>query len=488
MNRLINTNILLFSLIMSAQFSFGQELNFELHSIDLNFPGIAYIKVIDMDGDGDLDIVGGSEHTPYATSRGLAYWRNNGGNPFNWTRFNIDPSFEHIMSVDVAHIDDDDYLDIVGTSWSLNQLVWWKNSGNPTMNWTRKVIKSNFGNAHDANCIDLDRDGDTDIVAANATPGSIIICYNTNPSSPAWTFSTVINGFTSAKSVELVDMDKDGDMDIVGTADYFKRIAWWENKEENSLTWQYRNIDSNINGCSYSHTIDMNHDGNLDVIGTAWISNQVAYWICNELATNSWSKNIVTSTLEIPNKATGCDFDFDGDIDIVVMSQLPGKLVIFENDHFNWTQKTLKDNFQNAAAISVIDLDQDGDADIVAGAGIDGDLIWWENKHFSSTSVMDADNKIVDEFMLHQNYPNPFNNTTTIRFEFSNPSLVSIQIYDIQGKLVRTLSPGQIWSPGSHLVSWNGMDDFGKTVSSGQYFYKINIGGFSELRKMIFLK
>jgi len=484
MNRSITIIILKFSLTIYVTSIFSQEITFEAHPIDLNFPGIAYIKVIDMDGDGDLDIVGGSEHTPYSTSRGLAYWRNDGGTPFTWTKFNIDPSFEHIMSVDIAYIDDDDHLDIVGTSWSLHQLVWWKNSGDPTMDWIRKVIKSNFYNAHDANCMDLDRDGDTDIVAANATPGSIIVCYNENHANPTWRFDTVINGFTGAKSVELVDLDLDGDIDIVGTADELKQLAWWENKFANTLDWQYRIIDANFMGCSYSHTIDMNSDGNYDIIGSGWALDQVAYWICNNLETNAWSKNIVTSNLEIPNKATGCDFDFDGDIDIVVMSQLPGKLVIFENNNFNWTQKTLTDNFQNAAAISVIDLDQDGDEDIVAGAGVSGDLIWWENMHISSIYIRKAGNKIANQFELYQNYPNPFNSETTFMIDLKVPSTISLQIFDVLGREIKRLVNNEFYDEGRHQIKLND-----SSLKSGIYFYRLlQNNQCLQMRKMVYLK
>jgi hypothetical protein len=72
------------------------ELNFTEHSIDLNFTGMHCIKVFDMDGDGDKDIVGGSEITPTSQSRGLAWWRNDGGDPISWKRFTVDANFEHV--------------------------------------------------------------------------------------------------------------------------------------------------------------------------------------------------------------------------------------------------------------------------------------------------------------------------------------------------------------------------------------------------------
>ena len=82
------------------------------------------------------------------------------------------------MSVDAVDIDNDDFPDIVATSWQLNQVAWWKNSGDPTQGWTKYIIKSNFTNAHDAKCADIDNDGDVDVIAASYALGRIDIYTN----------------------------------------------------------------------------------------------------------------------------------------------------------------------------------------------------------------------------------------------------------------------------------------------------------------------
>ena len=144
---IVNVSIIIVISVVSVQ---SQNFTFEQHPIDLSFQGLHAIKVIDLDDDGDLDIVAGSEITPTSNSIGIHWLRNDGGNPINWTRFAIDSSFIHVMSVDVDYIDNDNYPDIVASSWSLHQIAWWKNSGDPTQGWTKYVIKSNYTNAHDA--------------------------------------------------------------------------------------------------------------------------------------------------------------------------------------------------------------------------------------------------------------------------------------------------------------------------------------------------
>lgn len=89
--------------------------------------------------------------------------------------------------------------------------------------------------------------------------------------------------------------------------------------------------------------------------------------------------------------------------------------------------------------------------------------------------------------ILHQNYPNPFNLSTTISFELTKSSIVDLRIYDVTGKLVRTLLEKQNLT-GKNSVDWNGRNNSGQVVSSGIYYYKINIEYLSEIKRMLLLK
>ncbi|TSA24034.1 T9SS C-terminal target domain-containing protein [bacterium] len=90
-------------------------------------------------------------------------------------------------------------------------------------------------------------------------------------------------------------------------------------------------------------------------------------------------------------------------------------------------------------------------------------------------------------FELSQNYPNPFNPTTEIRFDIPKSSSVKVVVYDIMGRVVRTLVD-QKMEAGSHRISWNGRDLAGNTVSSGVYFYHISADGFAATKKMTLMK
>jgi hypothetical protein len=91
-------------------------------------------------------------------------------------------------------------------------------------------------------------------------------------------------------------------------------------------------------------------------------------------------------------------------------------------------------------------------------------------------------------FRLEQNYPNPFNTATTIRYFLDNAADVTIKIYNIQGKLIRVLLNKKSISAGFHNVTWNGKNERGMRVSSGIFFYQMNINKSSETKKMLLLK
>lgn len=86
------------------------------------------------------------------------------------------------------------------------------------------------------------------------------------------------------------------------------------------------------------------------------------------------------------------------------------------------------------------------------------------------------------------NHPNPFNPSTTITFSLPAAASVSLEVYDVQGRLVRTLISGDAFPIGSHDVVWNGKNNRGVEVSSGVYFYRLTAGAETLTRKAVLLK
>jgi hypothetical protein len=93
-------------------------------------------------------------------------------------------------------------------------------------------------------------------------------------------------------------------------------------------------------------------------------------------------------------------------------------------------------------------------------------------------------------FSLGQNFPNPFNPSTVISYTIPDESeeiAVRLTVFNMRAQLVKTLVD-KVQQPGIYTVNWDGIDNRGRSVSSGVYFYRLSAGQFVSMRKMVLLK
>jgi|GEM_PF-1656615 len=128
---------------------------------------------------------------------------------------------------------------------------------------------------------------------------------------------------------------------------------------------------------------------------------------------------------------------------------------------------------------------------------------WWDNRSDSSNAdlvsvtapdttegidfylllgIEEADRTLTYE--LCQNQPNPFTHKTYIQYSIAGKKHVLLRLYDITGRLVKTLVDG-IQKPGHYTVEWDGTDTEGKKLSVGIYFYRLDAGNFRAIKKLI---
>lgn len=100
---------------------------------------------------------------------------------------------------------------------------------------------------------------------------------------------------------------------------------------------------------------------------------------------------------------------------------------------------------------------------------------------------LDQNSNTLSNYYLSQNYPNPFNPSTTIKYSVPGASDVNVKIYDINGQVVKNLL-SEFKNTGNYSLNWDGKNDSGSTVSSGTYFYQVQIGNLVQTKKMILLK
>lgn len=180
----------------------------------------------------------------------------------------------------------------------------------------------------------------------------------------------------------------------------------------------------------------------------------------------------VRATASFSDAAAGpaSDFSGDGAVDF-------SDFFLFA-DHFGFADG-------EAGYDSVYDLNASGEVDfsdffIFAdsfNAGAQGKLMALAREHIG----------LPEASGLEQNYPNPFNSATTIAYHIVAPGAVRLEIYDISGQRVRELEHG--YRPmGTYRAVWDGVDEDGRAVSSGVYFYALRAGGAREINKMLYVK
>ncbi|MDP2887139.1 MAG: FlgD immunoglobulin-like domain containing protein [Ignavibacteria bacterium] len=105
------------------------------------------------------------------------------------------------------------------------------------------------------------------------------------------------------------------------------------------------------------------------------------------------------------------------------------------------------------------------------------------------TSVREQElvQNVLSSFVLRQNYPNPFNPSTTIQYDIPHTGEITISIYDIQGRLVRSLA-SLTQQAGTHSAVWDGRNDSGLSVSSGNYFCRVDFNHSFLVKKLLLLK
>ena len=107
------------------------------------------------------------------------------------------------------------------------------------------------------------------------------------------------------------------------------------------------------------------------------------------------------------------------------------------------------------------------------------------NTCFTITPINGVGNNsslIPGTYSLSQNYPNPFNPVTQIKFDIPKQGFVTMKIFDILGREVSKLV-NEVKTPGSYIVDFDGSN-----LSSGVYFYKLEVNNFSDIKKMVLIK
>jgi hypothetical protein len=288
----------------------------------------------------------------------------------------------------VVDLDDDGDNDIVACGYEDADIFWWENNG--LGSFTRQVVvQDNFAGANHLVVDDLDDDGDKDIVAVSFEMD--VVAWWRNNGSETFTRTNIATGFVNASCCFVIDLDDDGDKDVLASAFYQDKISWFENDGSENFTMN-NTFTAGLDGAQWVWAGDVDNDGDQDVAGLSFHDGNVTWWENN--GSETFTGHQVSSTHEGASWIVGLDLDDDGDMDFVSTAFDDNRLTWWENNGSEtFTQHNIDNNLAGAIQAAVSDLDNDGDKDIIATTFNGSQMYWYDNdgaENFTRRLVTDA--------------------------------------------------------------------------------------------------
>ncbi|MDF1743927.1 MAG: VCBS repeat-containing protein [Gimesia sp.] len=376
-------------------------IQFSEHLIADNYAYAYGIAAADFDQDGDLDL-SSADYTPH---KRLYLFENDGKGIFKKHTIQKDDP-ERLERHMVGDVDRDGDLDIVIVKNLRGHLLWFENSGSPTDGqlWTRHVITVNLPGAYDVALADFNNDGFLDVAASSWVLGNQFAWFENSgkPAEGEWKKHLIEENIRETRTMRVADFDRDGDPDLLGTIRGIDEVVWYENKKGKAeITWVKHIIDDQSECPAHGNPVDMDGDGDMDVVMALGFpyrpgskdntdsqrskDNQIVWYENDNPRKKPWKKHIVKQKFDDAFEAIAADLDADGDIDIVATSwRNPGRVAWFENTgdpREKWKHHPLKNNWRSANQVIIADMNGDGKPDIVACAERGSvEVRWWKNE------------------------------------------------------------------------------------------------------------
>ncbi len=334
-------------------------LDFTAHiiGVETGAVGVLGIGSSDLDGDDDIDIV-------TVGLDGIKVYINDGSESFTVDKID-DKEGERVQIID---LDEDGDSDLLVTMKSTSPaVVWYVNNGD--MEFSATSIGD--GDSAKAYAGDIDADGDNDIITAWSDGGEIDLIRWMNDGSGNFTATTMEQN-SGVMAVAVGDIDGNGYPDIIvgGT----KGLQRWNSTD--GYSWSRSDIDESLTSLSHLAVGDVNGDGKEDVVAGVPSSDTVYYY--RNIDLSSFDKISLEGSSDAVTVEIR-DLDEDGNEDIVVAGQDDNAVYWYRNDGSDFfTKKTIVSGLQSVFGVIVSDIDGDDDFDLVAGDHFQGNVHWYE--------------------------------------------------------------------------------------------------------------
>jgi hypothetical protein len=345
------------------------------------------ISAGDIDGDGDQDIVGSTD------VGGLVWWENTNGAGTAWTKHLIEQQVYGYSEVSLADINGDGDVDVLGALWSLDAVAWWENEDGSGATWIKHTIDGLYQEASSATTDDIDGDGDLDVLGTSESSSDITWWENMDGSGTAWAEHTIDGDFASAVHVSTDDIDGDGSRDVLGAGYGSGEIAWWANEDGVGTSWVKHTVSGLFDGASCVDSGDLDGDGDIDILGTALFIGTVAWWENTDGIGTVWEEHTIDSAFESAFCLDVDDLDGDGDLDVMASAYDADRISWWENVDGTgviWVEHVVDDAFDFTYCVESGDIDGDGNKEIL-GSAYHGDMVaWWDLTSYAPSATLES--------------------------------------------------------------------------------------------------
>ena len=351
----------------------GDASSWVAHTLDANAPGAFGVVAADLDADGDLDVVTSS------SSAGSVEWHENlSGDASSWLAHPIAMGVSGARPVVARDLDGDGAIDVaVGHATGIE---WHRNAARDGSAWTSAPASGALATVQSLAAVDVDRDGDLDLVSAASAGNSLVWHENANGDASVWADGPVDAAATDARAVRAGDLDGNGSPDLVGAAFGADEVRWYAS----GLAPRHSVFGSTviIDGLTGSHqvsAVDMDGDGDADVLSTARSLDTVAWFENVTGDSTQWGRRIISTTASNVWSADAADFDGDADLDVAVAARNAQRVLWYESlPDYAWAEHVVTFVSPGVRAVLAVDLDADQNVDVVAG-GDDENITWYKN-------------------------------------------------------------------------------------------------------------
>lgn len=294
-------------------------------TVATGFDAARHVAVADINGDGHLDVLGAA-----VGGDTIRWWENDGSALPTWTARTVLTGFDGAHRVEAADFDGDGDLDLVVLAYNSGRIELVENTDGVGTAWSRSLMAILAG-AFDVVVADFNRDGKPDFAVSAYDASTVHVYLNSVGVGGLWADVTVKADASGPRGIDAADFDGDGDIDLVFVQRDNDLILWYAN-DGTGTAWAGHTVGSGtLNDGAAVLAVDLDDDGDVDVVATSQEDGDVVVWR-NGGDGSTWVRTFIEQSLASPWDVVAGDFSGNGLSDLVVAAGGTADRIVWYRD------------------------------------------------------------------------------------------------------------------------------------------------------------